>query len=124
MKRKFLTVERKRRLYFFLRDYLKEVIAEEEYFNSFKDCREEARRVECWDKKPLTPSRISAWLRGLPLSVEYCTYNVVKMLFKAVGIPEETADGMDREDSEFLESSYDIDCFYWEILGRIIYNEG
>ena len=118
-KRKFLTDSRKRKMTEFLRGYLMEVLQEEEYLNTLDKCREEARRVECYGRRILTPGLVSDWLRGLPIGCAYMTYGICVMLLKAVGFKEED---VNKFDTVWVESMVDIDNFYWETLGMIIYH--
>ena len=56
----------------FLKDYLREVLAEEEAINSFKEACQEAKRVEVYgSRKFLNQELISDWLRGLPIGITY-----------------------------------------------------
>lgn len=113
MKKKFLTLENKRKLESFLTKYLKEVSSEEE---NIKDFKEEASRVELYGNRHfLTAELVSDWLRGLPISIEYRTYNIVCMLLKVVTGIEDY-----KQLENYLEDDYDLDCYYWETLGRII----
>lgn len=118
-KRKFLTDSRKRKMTEFLRGYLTEVLEEEEYLNTLGKCREEARRVECYGRRVLTPALVSEWLRGLPIGCAYMTYGICVMLLKSVGMDEED---INKFDGVWVEDMVDIDDFYWDTLGRIIYN--
>ena len=119
MKRKFLTVANKRKLESFLTKYLKEVLSEEENMTDFKKAYEEASRVELYGNRHfLTEELVSDWLRGLPISVEYMTYNIVFMLLKVVTGIEDY-----KQLENYLEDDYDLDCYYWEALGQIILRE-
>ena len=119
MKRKFLTKENKQKLSRFLTKYLNEVFSEEENTTDFKKAYEEAYRVEIYgNRRFLTEELISDWLRGLPIGIEYMTYNVVCMLLKVITGSE---DYMQLEN--YLEDAYDLDCYYWETLGKIILRE-
>lgn len=116
MKKKFLTLENKKKLESFLTKYLNEVFSEEEYITSFEKAYEEATRVELYGNRHfLTTDFVSDWLRGLPIGVEYITYNIVCMLLKVI---TESDDYMQLEN--YLEDAYDLDCYYWETLGKII----
>lgn len=117
-KRKFLTVERKRKMTEFLRGYLMEVLQEEGYLNTLDKCREEARRVECYGRRILTPTLVSEWLRGLPVGCAYMTYGICVMLLKSVGMNEED---VGKFGTVWAEDTVDVDDFYWDTLGRIIY---
>lgn len=118
-KKKFLTDSRKRKMTEFLRVYLMEVLQEEEYLDTLGKCREEARRVECYGRRVLTPALVSDWLRGLPIGCDYMTYGICVMLLKSVGMTEED---INKFGTVWVEDTVDIDCFYWDTLGRIIYN--
>ena len=105
----------------FLKDYLREVLAEEEYINSFKEAYQEAKRVEVYgSRKFLNQKLISDWLRGLPIGITYCTYNIVCLILNAVtGSPDY------EQKKNFLPiDDLVIDDFYWETMGFIIYVEG
>ena len=119
MKRKFLTKENKQKLESFLTKYLNEVFSEEENTTDFKKAYEEAYRIEIYgNRRFLTAELISDWLRGLPVGVECITYNIVCMLLKVITGSE---DYMQLE--SYLEDAYDLDCYYWETLGKIILRE-
>ena len=119
MKRKFLTKENKQKLESFLTKYLNEVFSEEENITDFKKAYEEAYRVEIYGNRHfLTAELISDWLRGLPIGIEYMTYNIVCMLLKAVTGSEDYS-LLDN----YSENEYTLDCYYWETLGRIILKE-
>lgn len=120
MKRKLLTVENKRKLEEFLKEYLSEVLKEEEYINTFSKALKEAERVEVYGNiRNLTHHLIAEWLRGLPIGTEYRTYNIVCMLLKAVTGSEDY-----NQMKEYKEDDYELDCYYWETLGLIIFREG
>ena len=116
MKKKFLTLKNKKKLESFLTKYLKEVLSEEENITDFKKAYEEASRVELYGNRHfLTIELISDWLRGLPIGIEYMTYNIVCMFLKVINGSE---DYMQIEN--YLEDAYNLDCYYWETLGKII----
>lgn len=116
MKKKFLTLENKKKLENFLTKYLKEVLAEEETVTDFKKAYEEAYRVEIFGGRHfLTAELVSNWLKGLPIGIEYMTYNIVCMFLKIITGSD---DYMQLEN--YLEDAYDLDCYYWETLGKII----
>ena len=120
MARKFLTKLNKRKIHNFLKAYLLEVFSEEECITSFKIAYEEAERVEVYGaRKHLTPALVADWLRGLPLCVSYMTYNIVCMLLEVV-----TGSKDYNKINEFTTNDLEIDSFYWEEMGRIIYYEG
>ena len=119
MKRKFLTVANKRKLETFLTKYLKEVFSEEVTITDFKKAYEEAYRVEIFGGRNfLTAGLISNWLKGLPIGIEYITYNIVCMLLKVI-----TGSENYLQLENYLEDDYDLDCYYWETLGEIILRE-
>ena len=119
MKRKFLTVANKRKLESFLTKYLKEVLSEEENITDFKKAYEEAARVELYGNRHfLTAGLISNWLKGLPIGIEYITYNIVCMFLKVI-----TGSDDYKQLENYLEEDYDLDCYYWVTLGKIILRE-
>ena len=119
-RKRFLTEANKRKLHAFLKAYLLEVFSNEEYIKDFKEAYEEARRVEVYGaRRHLTPALVADWLRGLPLCVSYMTHDIVCTL---LGVVTGSKDH-DKID-EFIESDIEIDSFYWEEMGRIIYYEG
>ena len=116
MKRKFLTKENKQKLENCLTKYLNEVLVEEENITDFKKAYEEAYRVEIYGNRHfLTAGLISNWLKGLPIGIEYMTYNIVRMFLKVI-----TGSDDYMQIENYLEDTYDLDCYYWEALGRII----
>ena len=119
-RKKFLTELNRRKIHCFLKSYLLEVFSGEEYVTDFRKACEEAERVEvCGDRKHLTPSLVTDWLKGLPLGVSYMTHNIVCMLLEVV-----TGSKDYSKMNEFMTNDYEIDSFYWEEMGRIIYYEG
>ena len=119
-KKRFLTKVNKRKIHDFLRSYLMDVFSEEECIKSFREAYEEAERVEVYGaRKHLTPSLVTDWLKGLPLCVTYTTYNIVCMLLEVV-----TGSKDYNKINEFITNDSEIDSFYWEEMGRIIYYEG
>ena len=119
-RKRFLTEANRRKIHGFLRSYLLEVFSDEECIKNFREAYEEAERVEVYGaRKHLTPSLVTDWLRGLPLNVEYMTYSIVRMMMEAV-----TGSRDYNRINEFITNDYEIDCFYWEDMGRIIYYEG
>ena len=116
-KKIFLTESNKRKIHDFLKSYLLEVFSHEECITDFRKAYEEAERVEVYGtRKHLTPALVADWLRGLPLCVAYTTYAIVRMLLEVTG-------SKDNKINEFIDVS-EIDSFYWEEMGRIIYREG
>ena len=119
-RKRFLTEANRRKIHGFLRSYLLEVFSGEERIKNFREAYEEAERVELYgDRRRLTPSLVADWLRGLPLDVAYMTHGIVCMLLEAVTGSGDYG-GMDG----FIEDDVEIDCFYWDEMGRIIYQEG
>lgn len=119
-RKRFLTELNKRKIHDFLKSYLLEVFSDEEYITDFRKAYEEAERVEVYgERKHLTPSLVKDWLQGLPLGVSYMTYNIVCMLLGVV-----TGSKDYNKINEFITNDSEIDSFYWEEMGRIIYYEG
>ena len=119
-RKRFLTELNKKKIHDFLKSYLLEVFSNEECIKNFREAYEEAERVELYgDRRRLTPSLVADWLRGLPLNVAYMTHGIVCMLLEAVTGSGDYG-GMDG----FIEDDVEIDCFYWDEMGRIIYQEG
>ena len=124
MKRKILTEKNKALLYKKLKAYLEEILEKEEYFNSFEDLYQDAYRVKVYGhNKTLTPSLITEWLMGLPIGIEYVTYRICLMILEWLNIDKNYADKLGEGSAIYLESQSDLDSFYWNMLGRIIYNE-
>ena len=124
MKRKILTVKNQTILYKKLKDYMEEILKDEEYFNSFEDLYKDAYRVKVYGHtKALTPSLITEWLMGLPIGTEYVTYRICLMILEWLNIDKNYADKLGEDSSIYLESQSDLDSFYWNTLGRIIYDE-
>ena len=119
-RKRFLTRLNRRKIHDFLKSYLLEVFSDEEYITDFRKAYEEAERVEVYgDRKRLTPSLVKDWLLGLPLGVSYMTYDIVCMLLEVV-----TGSKDYNKINEFITNDSEIDSFYWEEMGRIIYYEG
>lgn len=110
---KLLTPTRKNVLRKNLRQYLADVLKEEECTNTFLKAFDESK-VVLYQGQQITPKTIEKWLRGLPIGVEYITYEIRKMLLGFLGLPE-------NQDTK--EDDYIIDCYYWQTLGEIIYWE-
>ena len=124
MKRKILTVKNQTILYKKLKAYLEEILKDEEYFNSFEDLYKDAYRVKVYGcNKALTPSLITEWLMGLPIGTEYVTYKICHMILEWLNIDKNYADKLGKGSSIYLESQSDLDSFYWNTLGRIVYDE-
>ena len=118
-----LTVENRRILNKKLAEYITDVINEEEYLNTFEKVREDVRRVECYgNRKYLTIELIEEYLRGLPLSTSYMTYNICFMLCSFLGLPEEKT--IQSLGKEYKEDMVDLDNFYWKTLAKCIYEGG
>lgn len=118
-----LTMHEKEILKTKLREYLLSVLAEEEYYNTLDKCREEVIRTQGYllARGRQLPFCASEWLRGLPIGVEFMTWNICKMFFDWLGwsydpdfsLGEVVADGRKMD-------TYDLDCLYWRFLGEII----
>ena len=121
---KILTKKNQVILYKKLTEYLKEVLDEEENYSTFEDLYQEAKRVKSYgNKRYITPSLITEWLRGLPISTEYVTYGICVMILRFLGLDESYAEKLGDEDSIYIESRTDIDSYYWDTLGEIIYQQ-
>lgn len=121
---KILTKKNQVILYKKLTDYLKEVMDGEENYSTFEDLYQEAERVKVYGNiRYLTPSLITEWLRGLPISTEYATYDICVMILHFLNLDESYAGKLGDEDSVYVESQTDIDSYYWEALGNIIYQQ-
>ena len=125
MKRiKILTKKNQVILYKKLTDYLKEVLGGEEYYSTFEDLYQEAKRVKVYGNiRYLTPSLITEWLQGLPIGTEYVTYDICVMIMGFLNLDERYAGKLGDDDSIYIESQTDIDSYYWETLGDIIYQQ-
>lgn len=125
MKRiKILTKKNQAILYKKLTDYLKEVLDGEENYSAFEDLYQEAERVKSYGNiRYITPSLITEWLRGLPISTVYATYNICLMIMGFLNMDKSYAGKLGDEDSIYVESQTDIDSYYWETLGNIIYQQ-
>ena len=125
-KTKILTKKNKFILYLKLTDYLKDVLKDEEYYSTFEDLYKEAESIKGYgygNFKHLTPSLITEWLQGLPLGTEYVTYNICVMILTFLNLDARYAEKLGDADSIYVESQTDIDQYYWETLGDIIYRE-
>lgn len=121
---KILTKKNKAILYKKLTDYLKEVLDGEENYSTFEDLYQEAKRVKSYgNTRYITPSLITEWFQGLPVSTEYITYDICIMILSFLGLDENYAGKLGDEDSIYVESQTDIDDYYWETLGSIIYQQ-
>ena len=121
---KILTKKNQVILYKKLTDYLKEVLDGEENYSTFEDLYQEAKRVKaCGNVRYLTPSLITEWLQGLPIGTEYATYDICVMVMGFLNLDKSYAGKLGDEDSIYIESQTDIDSYYWETLGGIIYQQ-
>ena len=121
-KTKILTRKNKFILYTKLTDYLKEILDDEENFSTFEDLYQEAKRVKSYgNKRYITPSLITQWLQGLPIGTEYITYGICVMIMGFLDLDKSYAGKLGDDDSIYVESQTDIDSYYWEALGDIIY---
>ena len=125
MKRiKILTKKNQVILYKKLTDYLKEVLDEEENYSTFEDLYQEAKRVKLYgNNRYLTPSLITEWLRGLPISTVYATYDICVMIMGFLDLDKSYVGKLGDDDSIYAESQTDIDIYYWTALGDIIYQQ-
>ena len=121
---KILTKKNQFILYKKLTDYLKEVLNEEENYSTFEDLYQEAKRVKSYgNKRYLTPSLITEWLQGLPVGTVYATYDICVMIMGFLNLDERYVGKLGDDDSIYVESQTDIDSYYWETLGDIIYHQ-
>lgn len=121
---KILTKKNQFILYKKLTDYLKEVLNGEENYSTFEDLYQEAERVKSYGNiRYITPSLITEWFRGLPVSTEYVTYDICVMILRFLNLDESYAGKLGDEDSVYVESQTDIDNYYWAVLGDIIYQQ-
>ena len=121
---KILTEKNKFILYKKLTDYLKEVLDEEEDYSTFEDLYQEAKRVKSYGNiRYITPSLITEWLQGLPVGTVYATYDICVMIMSFLNLDESYVGKLGDEDSIYAESQTDIDDYYWETLGDIIYQQ-
>ena len=124
---KILTKKNKVILYKKLTDYLKEVLDEEENCSTFEDLYQEVKRVKSYgnngNKRYITPSLITEWLQGLPISTAYTTYDICVMIMGFLNMDKSYAGKLGDDDSIDVESQTDIDSYYWTTLGEIIYQQ-
>lgn len=121
---KILTKKNKAILYKKLTDYLKEVLDGEENYSTFEDLYQEAKRVKSYGNiRYITPSLIAEWFRGLPVGTEYATYDICVMIMRFLNLDENYVGKLGDDDSIYVESQTDIDSYYWETLGDIIYQQ-
>lgn len=123
-KTKILTRKNQSILYKKLTDYLKEVLDDEENFSTFEDLYNEAERVKVYGNiQYLTPALITDWLTGLPIGTAYMTYDICVMILDFLNLDKNYAGKLGGGDSIYVESQTDIDRYYWEALGDIIYQQ-
>ena len=121
---KILTKKNQVILYKKLTDYLKEVLDGEENYSTFEDLYQEAKRVKSYgNKRYITPSLITEWLQGLPISTVYATYDICVMIMGFLNMDKSYAGKLGDDDSVYVESQTDIDSYYWTTLGDIIYQQ-
>ena len=121
---KILTKKNQAILYKKLTDYLKEVLDGEENYSTFEDLYQEAKRVKaCGNIRYITPSLITEWFRGLPVGTVYATYDICVMILRFLNMDKSYAGKLGDDDSIYIESQTDIDSYYWETLGNIIYQQ-
>ena len=104
-----------------LAEYLEEVLADEEYYNTIEKCQNEVERVEGF----LSAHNASEWLRGLSIGVEYSTWNICVKVFTILGWKFDPLFSLGRVrvqhgNFSFGVDSYEIDNIYWQLLGEII----
>ena len=119
MRRKHvLTKKNRRKLYAGLKKYLNEVLRDEEYTDTMEKLKLDAVRVECYPASPfLSVRKCSEYLRGLPINTEYLTHKIVNLLLSMVNISR-----VDFDNGFYIEDIYDLDKFYWDCLGSIVYS--
>ena len=59
----------------------------------------------------------------LPIGTEYETFRICLMLMEWLNIDKNYADKLGEDSSIYLESESDLDSFYLNTLGRIVYDE-
>ena len=123
-KTKILTKQNKVILYRKLTDYLKDVLDGEENYSTFEDLYQEAQRVKIYgNARYLTPALITEWLKGLPVGTAYITHDICVMILDFLDLDKSCAGKLGDDDSVYIESKADIDSYYWETLGDIIYQQ-
>ena len=123
-KTKILTRKNQFILYTKLTDYLKEILDEEENYSTFEDLYKEAERVKVFGNiKYLTPALITEWLTGLPIGTAYITYDICIMILGFLNLDKNYAEKLGDDGSIYVESQTDMDSYYWETLGDIIYQQ-
>lgn len=123
MKRRILTRSNEVILYDRLKEYLLWVLADEEYFNTLHDLYIGAEQAK-GNNDVMSPHIISSWLRGLPIGIEYVTYNICCKFFQWLNLPEEDVGALGEDGSKYEESQTDLDNFYYKTLGKIVYFGG
>lgn len=106
-----------------LREYLLSVLKEEEYYNTLEKCREEVRRTQGYllARGRHLSSCCSEWLRGLPIGVEFMTYNICVMMFGWLGFVYDGNFSLGTVEAGGRRfDTYDLDSLYWRLLGEII----
>jgi hypothetical protein len=115
--RKFLTRTNKLIFERKLKEYMDEVLSDEEYLDTYEKCREDVRRVKCWNGGDLTVAKCRDWLQGLPIGTEFVTYKICVMLFSWLGMEEKD---VARLGKDFEETEFELDNYYWDTLAWII----
>lgn len=122
-----LTMHEKEILKTKLREYLLSVLEEEEYYNTLEKCREEVRRTQGYLRAEGRTKAFccSEWLRGLPIGVEFMSWNICVKIFNILGWkydPLFSLGGITVEANGKRKKfdTYDLDCLYWNTLGEII----
>lgn len=122
-----LTMREKKILKTKLREYLMSVLAEEEYYNTLEKCREEVRRTQGYllARGKTLASCASEWLRGLPIGVEFMTWNICVKIFNILGWKYDPLFSLgevivEANGKRKKFDTYDLDCLYWRLLGEII----
>lgn len=98
-------------------------------------CLSEVKRV----KGKISREAVNEWLKGLPLSVPFVTYNIVQMSLEVLSsLPmvlsyEECCENPLRIDNTYgrvllchqfsVDDYEEFDCFYWSMLTEIVFEE-
>lgn len=114
--RRVLTERNKGKLKAALARYMDEVISDEEYLDTYSRLREDVRRVKCYDGSALTCAKCRDYLQGLPIGIEFVTYNICRMLFSFLGMGEEE---IQKLGSFWMEDVADLDDYYWHTIAEI-----
>ena len=121
---KILTKRNRSILYKKLTGYLREVLDGEESYSTFEDLYQEAKRVESYGNvRYITPALITEWLTGLPIGTEYVTHDICVMVLDFLNLDKDCVGKLGDDESIYVESQTDIDRFYWNTLGEIIYQQ-